>query len=167
MCAHRFCYSSVAAGHDSLFNESYPIQVEYIMKESFGYVGMNLVSRNVALGNNTCVPYDLCVKTFAGLDADIVQWEQSYNCPNNAHVMEQFIRQSMLIPSKPIVVFSESSTATWDSKDCDKKEAKNGVTEQESQLLKAQSLLLVSELTKDEYKRAVSYLYLPMLDYLF
>lgn len=108
------------------------------------------------IGNNPCVPYDLCVKTFAGLDADMVQWEQSFNCPNNAPVMEQFVRQSLLIPNRPIVIFSESATGTWDKKDCDAKQKKDSLTEAEAELLKTVPLQLVSEKNRDEFKRAVS-----------
>ena len=58
------------------------------------------------------MPYDVCVKIFAGLDADIVHWEQNYFC-DGSPLMELFIRQSMYIPSRPIVVFSEANTGHW------------------------------------------------------
>lgn len=83
------------------------------MEPAFKALNLKLVAKNVALGNNPCMPYDVCVKIFAGLDADIVQWEQTYNCPHHGAIMEQFVRQSLLIPSKPIVVFAESHTGTW------------------------------------------------------
>ncbi len=82
------------------------------MKPAFAAMGIDLDSRNVALGNNPCTPYDVCVKYFAGLDADIVHWEQTYFCEGR-QIIEQFIRQAMLIPSQPIVVFSESHTGKW------------------------------------------------------
>ena len=50
------------------------------MKASLEALSIELDSRNVALGNNPCTPYDVCVKYFGGLDADIVHWEQSYFC---------------------------------------------------------------------------------------
>ena len=87
-----FLGSSVAAGHDSYFNQSYPVLVGQTMKPVFDALGIQLVSRNVALGNNPCMPYDICVKIFAGLDADIVQWEQTYNC-GDSPILEQFVRQ--------------------------------------------------------------------------
>ena len=61
-----FLGSSVAAGHDSHFNYSYPVVVGDIMRSSFAAAGVNLITRNVALGNNPCMPYDVCVKIFAG-----------------------------------------------------------------------------------------------------
>jgi len=83
------------------------------MDHAFQSLNIKLIVKNVALGNNPCMPYDVCVKIFAGLDADIVQWEQTYNCPHDSAIMEQFVRQSLTIPSKPIVVFAESHTGTW------------------------------------------------------
>ena len=89
----------------------------------------------MALIGNPCMPYDVCVKIFVGLDADIgklslnfslilalaltapraVHWEQTYFCgPFGAvYILEQFVRQAMTIPTRPIVVFSESSTGHW------------------------------------------------------
>ncbi len=46
------------------------------MRASLAAMDVMLDSRNVALGNNPCTPYDMCVKFFVGLDADIVHWEQ-------------------------------------------------------------------------------------------
>lgn len=82
------------------------------MRTAFSALGIELDSRNVALGNNPCTPYDVCVKFFAGLDADIVHWEQTYFCEGR-HIIEQFVRQALLIPSQPVVVFSESHTGKW------------------------------------------------------
>ena len=63
-----------------------------LMKASLEALSIELDSRNVALGNNPCTPYDVCVKYFGGLDADIVHWEHSYFC-DGGKVIEQFIRQ--------------------------------------------------------------------------
>ena len=64
------------------------------------------------MGNNPCLPYDTCIHAFAGSDADIVHWEQSYNCWD-ALSSEQFIRQSMTLPHQPVVIFSNSDTPNW------------------------------------------------------
>ena len=65
------------------------------------------------VGNNPCTPYDMCVKYFAGLDADIVHWEQSYFCGGKGLWLEQFIRQASFIPAQPVIVFSDSHTGHW------------------------------------------------------
>ena len=53
---------------------------ERIMKKAFEPLRISLKTRNAAMGNNPCMPYDICVRTFAGADSDIVHWEQSFNC---------------------------------------------------------------------------------------
>lgn len=107
-----FTGSSVTAGHDSFFNQSYPIVTSDWMKPAFAAAGVDLVVRNVAFGNNPCMPYDPCVGTIAGFDADMVHWEQSYNCFDQP-MYEQFVRQAAFLPKKPLVIYSESSTANW------------------------------------------------------
>jgi hypothetical protein len=69
-----------------------------------------------------CLAYDTCVETFAGADADIVHWEQSYNCfidmRGDVAFIEQFIRQSMGIPEHPVVVLTSSVTPNWNADKC-------------------------------------------------
>ena len=86
------------------------------MKSSLKTLNVNLVIRRVAFGNNPCYPYDICPRIFCGNDADIVHWEQSYFCGfdgGRISTLEQFIRQSALTESHPIVVFSDSFTQNW------------------------------------------------------
>jgi len=140
-----FMGSSVTAGHDSPFNVSFPVQTGVKMTPAFVPLGIELISRNAAMGNNPCMPYDVCVRAFAGEDADIgerrcfqseiikktiiitktkfiyisVHWEQSYNCMSgHPDILEQFIRQSVQMPSRPVVVFSDSATSNWKADDC-------------------------------------------------
>lgn len=107
-----FMGSSVAAGHDSFLNQSYPVLVQDFMKASFAKVGITFSTSNNAIGNNPCLPYDACVAAFAGEKADMVHWEQSYNCFDKAPV-EQFARQSSFLPKQPIPVYSASATFNW------------------------------------------------------
>ena len=71
-----FLGSSVTAGHDTEFNITVSELTRYYMKSSFEAIGIDFRVINGALGNNPCTPYDICVKAFAGPDADIIQWEQ-------------------------------------------------------------------------------------------
>ncbi|KAJ1394190.1 hypothetical protein B484DRAFT_407962 [Ochromonadaceae sp. CCMP2298] len=151
-----FTGSSVTAGHDSHFNFSTPVIVGNLMGPAFASMGITLHSRNVALGNNPCTPYDVCVKYFAGVDADIVHWEQTYFC--EGQIVEQFIRQSMGMPSKPLVVFSDSNTAKWAKEDC-----KSGhinrtdpIDAEEQSLLAVDALHLVSEANKQLVSKSLS-----------
>lgn len=178
-----FMGSSVAAGHDSLFNQSYPLVAETWMRPVFDALGIHLVVRNVAHGNNPCMPYDACVETIAGNDVDMVHWEQSYNCFDQP-MYEQFARQSSFISSRPLVVYSASDTANWyvtvrysqllvkyrrGFEDCKGKDTvrKTPLDKEELRLLSylntslastytSSSIeYLVSELNKDEYTRSV------------
>lgn len=159
-----FLGSSVAAGHDSHFNYSYPVVAGQMMSAAFDAMDVTIDSRNMALGNNPCFPYDICVKIFANVDADIIHWEQTFNCGGKP-ILEQFIRQAMNIPTHPIIVFSESFTAHWAPDKC---KAPSDHSEVEKDLLAAlrssansSSLThgsgiskIVVELNKDEFKRA-------------
>jgi hypothetical protein len=72
-------------------------------------------------GNNPCMPYDACVETYAGKYADIVVWEQSFNCfldSGDPRMIEQFIRQTLFFPHGPIVALAGSLTPNWDAKVC-------------------------------------------------
>jgi len=158
-----FMGSSVTAGHDSPFNLSFPILTGSLLAPVFAPLGITVKTRNAAMGNNPCVVYDICTRTFAGPDADVVHWEQSFNCfgsdESKRPVFEQFIRQSLSMPRHPIVVFSDSSTPNWDNKDCDKDEYKNKkdkLSDEDVKLVemssKKEHLKIVSEMNKDQIK---------------
>ena len=120
-----FLGSSVTAGHDTDFNMSFTELIGREMEPVLSKVNVKMVSRNAALGNNPCIPYDICVTPFAGQDVDVVHWEQSFNCgPNDGYmdVLEHFIRESISLPHKPLVVFVDSWQPNWHKDDCkDKK----------------------------------------------
>lgn len=107
-----FTGSSVTAGHDSNFTDATPSQVHEIMHRAFSPVDIFFEAKNVALGNNPCMPYDLCMRYFVGEDADLVQWEQTYFCDGQA-IIEQFLREAYTMKNKPIVFYTSSRTAKW------------------------------------------------------
>ena len=111
-----FMGSSVTAGHDSPFNKSFSVLMGPIMQKSLRELNVHAEIRSVALGNNPLYPYDICVRTFCGEDSDIIHWEQSYFGgfgPDHGPTLEQFIRQSTLLASHPIVIFADSATPNW------------------------------------------------------
>ncbi len=124
-----FMGSSVTAGHDSPFNDSFPVHTGIIMKPAFAAFGINVIAKNVAMGNNPCIPYDICPGAFAGRDADLIHWEQSFNCfptdtgERTSMIFEQFTRQSSQLPHRPIVVFTTSDTPNWHKQDCEGEKA--------------------------------------------
>jgi hypothetical protein len=117
-----FMGSSVTAGHDTAFNISFSELTGKYLQTPLSKFNIQTISRNVALGNNPCVPYDLCVQTFAGNDVDIIHWEQTFNCGGGDHnrrnVYEPFVRMASLIETHPIVVFSDSVTPNWGDDQC-------------------------------------------------
>ena len=144
----------MTAGHDTHFNLSFPILTGKVMEAPLKILNLDLESYNVAMGNNPCIPYDVCVHAFAGKDADIVHWEQSFNCGEDdlgkSIEFEQFIRQSLTLPNHAIVVFSRSQTPNWEKKDCepDKKKPLPVMSHEDTELLKihhADPLKLVTE----------------------
>ncbi len=68
--------SSVTAGHDNFYNQSYPAIFNKRMKDIFAALGIKLTVRNIALGANNCVPYIFCYESMGGLNPDFVNWEQ-------------------------------------------------------------------------------------------
>lgn len=107
-----FTGSSVTAGHDSNFTEATAAQVDKILSTVFKPVGIDFKAESVALGNNPCMPYDMCMRYFVGEDADLIQWEQTYFCDNHP-IIEQFLREAYTMKNKPIVFYTSSKTAKW------------------------------------------------------
>ena len=154
-----FTGSSVTAGHDTVFNQSFSELSGKMMNEVLPEFNVRAVSRNVALGNNPCLPYDVCVSTFAGKDSDVVHWEQSFNCDGRdtrfKPVFETFVRQIMSFQNNAVVVFSNSVTPNWKNDACKDKKSKPQMTEEDNELLLAlesNPTKIVSELNKKEFR---------------
>eukprot|EP00607_Mallomonas_marina_P011135 CAMPEP_0182423426 /NCGR_PEP_ID=MMETSP1167-20130531/9394_1 /TAXON_ID=2988 /ORGANISM="Mallomonas Sp, Strain CCMP3275" /LENGTH=545 /DNA_ID=CAMNT_0024602391 /DNA_START=70 /DNA_END=1707 /DNA_ORIENTATION=+ len=149
-----FTGSSVTAGHDSPFNKSFAPLTGMIMSPVLKALNVHVDLRPVALGNNPCFPYDVCVRTFCGDDVDLIHWEQSYFCGfNHDHnpTLEMFIRQSMVMKSNPVVIFADSATDNWESKDCPKPVVPYVVTSEEKDMLRASTVTIATEINKGEY----------------
>ena len=68
--------SSVTAGHDNCFNNSFPMIVQKRMQPLFDTLGIDLTVRNIAQGANNCNPYVMIYEAMGGVDPDFVHWEQ-------------------------------------------------------------------------------------------
>lgn len=66
--------SSVTAGHDNHFNQSYPLIAEKRLRPIFQDLGVNFIVKNIAQGANDCYPYDLCYDSMGGYNADFYGW---------------------------------------------------------------------------------------------
>lgn len=66
---------STTAGHDNLYEQSYPIVLNETMGSLMAAAGVRYEAINVAMGNTRVAPYSLCVDAHAGLEADIISWD--------------------------------------------------------------------------------------------
>jgi hypothetical protein len=156
-----FLGSSVTAGHDTPFNQTFTELMSGLLSPSFTPFDINFVSRNAALGNNPCLPYDACVRVFAGNDADLIHWEQSFNCfgsdKDKIHIFEQFIRQSLALPNHPIIVFTESAMPNWKEDSCSTVKNLHPISESEKSMLNLlqgnQGIQIATDLNKGEINR--------------
>lgn len=71
-----FSGSSVTAGHDNYFNQSYPMVFKRHMEDIFTKLGIKLIVNNIAQGANNCIPYSFCYETMGGENIDFLNWEQ-------------------------------------------------------------------------------------------
>eukprot|EP01038_Epipyxis_sp_PR26KG_P007904 gene7904-10729_t len=109
--------SSVTAGHDNYYNQSYPYIFEKRMKDSFKLLGIDLIVHNIALGANNCAPYILCYETMGGINPDFVGWEQSYNCGRDEPIFEAAARIAGWNELEKGVIYYSASGA-WSPSDC-------------------------------------------------
>lgn len=113
--------SSVTAGHDSFYNESYPFVTERRMKDAFSAAGVSLIVQNIAQGANQCLPSEWCYNSMGGgwepepkelgkaipadrskaldgsgydVHADFLSWEQSFNCGRVPAMFELMARNA-------------------------------------------------------------------------
>jgi len=86
--------SSVTAGHDNWFNESYPMVFQRRLQGTFDALGVPLHVHNIAQGANNCFPSDYCYASMGGAAADFINWEQSYNCGKAPNVYELMAREA-------------------------------------------------------------------------
>ena len=71
-----FSGSSVTAGHDNYYAQSYPYIFKKRMTDIFQNMGIELIVHDIALGANNCSPYVLCYESMGGTDPDFLNWEQ-------------------------------------------------------------------------------------------
>lgn len=102
-----FAGTSVTAGHDNFFNQSYPVVFGRILQPVFEAAGVGLVVRNHAMGNNPAVPSAFCVGAQLGEDTDVAVWEFGMMVGGPlmlAHV-ELWLRNALALPKRPALLF--------------------------------------------------------------
>eukprot|EP00752_Nemacystus_decipiens_P006893 g6191.t1 len=103
---------STTAGHDNLYEQSYPILLNGTMGRLMAAAGVPFEAINVAMGNTRVVPYSLCVDAHAGLQADIISWDM-YMMVAGKHppppAVELFVRSASVLPRRPAVLLTDAS----------------------------------------------------------
>ena len=100
--------SSVTAGHDNFFNESYPSVCERRLQPVFAALNITLQLHNIAHGNNRCRPYCFCYETMGGSSPDWIGWEQSFDCGRDQKVFESMARLAQW--NKAVLYFAASGS---------------------------------------------------------
>jgi hypothetical protein len=111
--------SSVTAGHDNFYSQNYAHVLEDTLRPVFSAMDVSLDVRNRAMGNNPCMPYDLCMPTFMGRDLDVLTWEQSMFCGHDSRPVEAFTRSAFHMDKVPTVMYLSSGTPFWEEQECD------------------------------------------------
>jgi hypothetical protein len=101
-----FAGTSVTAGHDNYFNESYPIVLERLLLDSYTAAGLNLEVRNHAMGFNPAIPAAFCVRSQLGEDTDVAAWEfeMSISGPLKNAYVEEWMRNALYLPKRPALL---------------------------------------------------------------
>mmetsp|Transcript_6875 Transcript_6875/g.10326 ORF Transcript_6875/g.10326 Transcript_6875/m.10326 type:complete len:611 (+) Transcript_6875:45-1877(+) len=110
--------SSVTAGHDNLFNQSYPMIVLKRMSPALAAAGIEMIVHNIAQGANNCFPSNYCYESMGGFDPDMVGWEQSFNCGHNEDMFEMAARFAIWSKNVGSVYYSQSGTEMATGKTC-------------------------------------------------
>eukprot|EP01035_Chromulina_nebulosa_P021157 gene21157-27412_t len=100
--------SSVTAGHDNYFNQSFPMIVLKRMKPILKALGIKMKVHNIAQGANNCIPYSFCYESMGGINPDFVGWEQSYNCGHDDPIFELVGRYAGWSSNQGLTYYSAS-----------------------------------------------------------
>mmetsp|Transcript_34428 Transcript_34428/g.83279 ORF Transcript_34428/g.83279 Transcript_34428/m.83279 type:complete len:570 (+) Transcript_34428:248-1957(+) len=100
-----FTGMSVCAGHGSLFNESYPMVFDSVLRPEFEKVGVRFTTRNQCMGGTYTFPYAWCISNIAGDDVDVVAWDFGMMEAGRQWITEGWAQQVLKMPSKPGMLF--------------------------------------------------------------
>jgi hypothetical protein len=66
--------SSVTAGHDNQYSQSYPEVTARKIRPVLDILGVSTVIHNIAQAANQCFPSNFCYESMGGFDPDFVGW---------------------------------------------------------------------------------------------
>lgn len=105
-----FSGTSVTAGHDNLFKESYPIVFGDLITKAYQDAGLEVVARNHGMGNNPPIPAFLCVGAQLGEDTDVASWEFGMMTAGQERypLTELWIRNALSLPNQPAIMLLDA-----------------------------------------------------------
>ena len=108
--------SSVTAGHDNYFSDSFPMIVQKRMQPLFDTLGIDLTVRNIAQGNNPCEPYGFAYEAMGGSDPDFLHWEQVFIIMSmiSTHHIICILPSSYACSRSTVVMIMLSSSQSFD-----------------------------------------------------
>lgn len=103
-----FSGTGVTAGYDNYLHQSYPIVIEKRLSPIFKALKIDLIVRNIGQVHVDCRLSNYCFDGMGGEEADVVGWENSFDC-GNAKDAHEFIAR--VAARKKAVVFYSTSGA--------------------------------------------------------
>lgn len=103
-----FSGTGVTAGYDNYLHQSYPMVIKKRLSPVFKALKIDLVVRNIGQVHVDCRLSNYCFDGMGGEEADVVGWENSFDC-GNAKDAHEFIAR--VAARKKAVVFYSTSGA--------------------------------------------------------
>jgi hypothetical protein len=98
-------FTSAAAAHGDLYNESYTAVIERFVRPSFQELGIWFQGKNYAMGGTESGPeVVLCVPAIFGTDIDVLSWDFGMTDADNFAHFEMYFRHASMLPSRPAAV---------------------------------------------------------------
>lgn len=87
---------SAAAGHGNHFRQSYMMQFHQVMEPVFSYLGVELISRNIAQGGLGTIQNALGAGSLYGNEIDVLLWDSGMTEGPDLKAIDMFGRQGMI-----------------------------------------------------------------------
>jgi len=107
--------SSVSAGHDNFMNQSWPFELERMLKPTFEDLGFGFEMRQRSAGGFGEMPFGAgCLASRAGEGVDALSWEWHYfrDPPCEGH---RFLNEAAAMKSRPMVFAFADSNIPFDT----------------------------------------------------
>lgn len=102
--------SSVTAGHDNQYLQSYPEVIGRKIRPILSVFNISTLVHNIAQGANNCFPSNYCYETMGGNNPDVIGWEQSFNCGHSNDFFETAPRFALWSNNPGLAYYSQSGS---------------------------------------------------------